>query len=378
MADNDRQLAEALTRARQTCTEYANKGLTEQDTKNAIIEPLLAALGWPKHNLARVRAEYRHAAGDNPVDYALFEAGAPVVFVEAKALDRSLDDPKYIRQAINYANAASVEWALLTNGQRWRLYDVFDRSPVEERCVFDVGLDDAHVADWLGLILPARVKEGHLRKIRRLLSAEERVAVVLRTLVDQRDADLIDLLCRKTRLQAGQVATALQTLAVEIRRSELEKLAGHLASSAATAKPPRQHEPMAVEKQPAPTAERPSAAGHKGPSEPTRLAVPPPGSRPTTLWIDGSGVPVSNWRELLLRVVHAVASAAPKDYDALFDADDLKGRKRRYLSRTGEDQHTPVKVPGGFVEANLSATAIVSLANKIITLASPTLSTRWE
>lgn len=32
------------------CSKYRGQGLTEQDTKNALIEPVLAELGWPKSN----------------------------------------------------------------------------------------------------------------------------------------------------------------------------------------------------------------------------------------------------------------------------------------------------------------------------------------
>jgi len=60
--------------------------LTESDTIRVLVLPVLQALGWDLQDVEEVRSEYRHASADNPVDYALFLHGSPVLFVEAKAL----------------------------------------------------------------------------------------------------------------------------------------------------------------------------------------------------------------------------------------------------------------------------------------------------
>jgi hypothetical protein len=85
---------EQIARVAALVEKYAGQGLTEQDTKNALIEPLLKVIGWPKDDLERVRAEYRHMAQSNPVDYALMSRGRPVLLVEAKALDAHIDEHK--------------------------------------------------------------------------------------------------------------------------------------------------------------------------------------------------------------------------------------------------------------------------------------------
>ena len=54
------KLSTTLTMVAALAAEYEGKGITEQDTKNALIEPVLAALGWPKTDLALVRAEYEN------------------------------------------------------------------------------------------------------------------------------------------------------------------------------------------------------------------------------------------------------------------------------------------------------------------------------
>jgi hypothetical protein len=102
--------------------------ISEQDTKRVLITPALEALGWDIYDTEEVRNEYRHKSADNPVDYALFLNRSPVLFVEAKPLGQSLDDRKWILQTINYANAAGVDWCVLTTGAEYRLIKFTDRS----------------------------------------------------------------------------------------------------------------------------------------------------------------------------------------------------------------------------------------------------------
>src|SRR5258708_3019310 len=44
----------------------------EQNTKAALIDPILIALGWDLHENDEIRREYRRKPQDNPVDYSLF------------------------------------------------------------------------------------------------------------------------------------------------------------------------------------------------------------------------------------------------------------------------------------------------------------------
>ena len=84
-----------------------------------------------------VTPEYR--AGGGRADYALLGPdGKPVAAVEAKKLGEGLESHRM--QMLNYANASGIEYAGLTNGDRWELYDVFQRGPLEERRMLDVSI----------------------------------------------------------------------------------------------------------------------------------------------------------------------------------------------------------------------------------------------
>ena len=68
----------------------------EQNTKAALIDPILIALGWDLQEIDEVRREYRRKPQDNPADYALFLNRTECLFIEAKSLEKDLNDRKWI------------------------------------------------------------------------------------------------------------------------------------------------------------------------------------------------------------------------------------------------------------------------------------------
>jgi len=121
--------------------------VNESNTIRALITPMISALGWCIDDLDEVQSEYRHASTDNPVDYALFLDGTPALFIEAKALDEKLDDRKWIIQTLNYANACNVEWAVLTNGAEWRVYNVHAKAEAESKLFYSAHIDSADIEE---------------------------------------------------------------------------------------------------------------------------------------------------------------------------------------------------------------------------------------
>jgi hypothetical protein len=64
----------------------------EQNTKSTLIDPILVALGWDLQEIDEARREYRRKPPDNPVDYALFLNRTEALFIEAKSLEKDLND----------------------------------------------------------------------------------------------------------------------------------------------------------------------------------------------------------------------------------------------------------------------------------------------
>ena len=111
----------------------------ETRTRMALIDPLLAALGWDVSDPAVVTPEYN--VSGRWADYALLRPiGQPSATLEAKKLGESLASHRM--QMLNYSNASGVEYAGLTDGNHWELYEVFQRGQLEDRRILDVSIAD--------------------------------------------------------------------------------------------------------------------------------------------------------------------------------------------------------------------------------------------
>ena len=106
----------------------------------ALIDPLMHTLGWDVSDPGVVTPEYK--VSDGWADYALLRPdGRPVATVEAKKLGTVL--AAHRMQMLNYANAAGIDYAGLTDGNHWELYDVFKRGQLEERRILEVSIANA-------------------------------------------------------------------------------------------------------------------------------------------------------------------------------------------------------------------------------------------
>lgn len=121
-----------LNSVRDRIAKFQGQSIGEENTKHALIEPVLRALGWDVEDLDEVRCEYKLKQADNPVDYALFVHGNLRLFVEAKALGENLD--KWASQIMGYAGVAGVvEWIVLTDGNEYRIYNAHAQVPVNQK-----------------------------------------------------------------------------------------------------------------------------------------------------------------------------------------------------------------------------------------------------
>ena len=102
----------------------------ETETRSALVNPLLKALGWDPADPALVSQEYQ--TGHGPADYALLGLDArPAVFIEAKKLGSSLSNHQ--QQMVKYAFAKDVPYAGLTNGNHWEFYQIFNLAELKRR-----------------------------------------------------------------------------------------------------------------------------------------------------------------------------------------------------------------------------------------------------
>lgn len=112
---------------------------TEETTKQALILPLLDALGFNPYNPMRVKAEYYSdfpgVKASERVDYALFSADIPVIFIEAKAYAEELTN--HCPQLSRYFNATpEVTVSAITNGREWRFFTDLDNRNIMDKDPF--------------------------------------------------------------------------------------------------------------------------------------------------------------------------------------------------------------------------------------------------
>ena len=96
---------------------------SEALTRYALVDPLLRALGWDTSDPAQVLPEYRSPAGS--ADYVLLgKSNKPQVIIEAKRLGTQLD-ARVRKQVTSYCQEEGVPFAVITDGKRWEIYDIF-------------------------------------------------------------------------------------------------------------------------------------------------------------------------------------------------------------------------------------------------------------
>ncbi len=171
----------------------------EANTRALVIEPVLDALGWDPSDLALVDREYCVFDGTF-LDYALKLDGAARVFLEAKAIGKSVDDKKFVSQTINYANNEGVIWCVLTNGLSYRVYKTNEPVAMDKKLLFSVDLADsengrmAEVVQSLQRLSREAVAAGKLDEWGERIFTDIRVRSALQALVAKPPEQLYSLL----------------------------------------------------------------------------------------------------------------------------------------------------------------------------------------
>jgi hypothetical protein len=180
--------------------EYDLSTLNEANTKALFIEPLLAALGWDVLDLNAVTREYSVFDGTF-LDYALLVEKRPALFCEAKPTKKSLDDPKWMAQTINYANNEGVVWCVLTDGLRWRVFRANWPAPMDKKLAFEVTLEELfdeekgdRARQLFACLTPSAVSEGELSRLGTQIFVDGRVQEVLIDLLESPPPKLVELI----------------------------------------------------------------------------------------------------------------------------------------------------------------------------------------
>ena len=161
----------AIQHARDVIAEWDEVGLTgwrETQTRYAIIDPVIRALGWDTEDPKECYPEYDLSEGKNRPDYALLgdwsaeeiagDGIAPVIILEAKALHTNLDP--FLDKLDGYSKAKprmTEGLAVLTDGAVWRIYEVEGRGRLAGKLATEVNILEGNrltaartLHEWLG------------------------------------------------------------------------------------------------------------------------------------------------------------------------------------------------------------------------------------
>lgn len=205
MTEQDREkLLEALVRVRKRIDQIKGRRepIGEQNTKATLIDPILSALGWDLEELEEVIREYKRKPQDNPVDYAFFMLRSACLFVEAKALDKELNDRKWISQILGYATVVGVEWCVLTNGDEYRIYNSHATVDLDEKLFRTIRVSDLtrekYTIDTLDLLSKNKMGEKLINTLWKTHFVDHRVKTALIDILHNEDGGLTRLVRKKT------------------------------------------------------------------------------------------------------------------------------------------------------------------------------------
>ena len=120
------ELLATLKKLKKCILATEERSISEQDTRQGLINPLFRSLGWDFSDFTVVKSEFRLKEYNEPVDYAIFrdrDSPTPLLLVEAKALGSDLKNVKIIKQICSYMGTMGVQWGLLTDGNIYVMYN---------------------------------------------------------------------------------------------------------------------------------------------------------------------------------------------------------------------------------------------------------------
>lgn len=193
----------------------------EQNTKAVLIEPVIEALGWDLRDLEQVVREYRSNPQDNPVDYALLLRRSPLLFIEAKDLDSDLSDRRWVSQIMGYATVVGVEWCLLTDGDKYHIYNAHAPVDVEEKLFRAVSLSDRETEEaaisTLLLLSKEKLAADELKELWEACFVDCQVQRALEDLLIADNAGIVRLIRRQVpELKPSQIRQSLARADIRI------------------------------------------------------------------------------------------------------------------------------------------------------------------
>ncbi|MFG0241662.1 MAG: hypothetical protein ACF8R9_02630 [Phycisphaerales bacterium JB054] len=238
------KLTDTIVAVATKARKFSGRKLGEQNTKASLIEPILEALGWDIRDPDEVHREFRGKSRDNPVDYALKILRKPRLFVEAKGLDETLGERKWVAQMLGDAAVAGVEWCVLTDGDEYRFYNAVAPVDADDKLFHRVQLTDSpatECARGLSLISKDNLEQNILESLWSVHYVDRRVKAALLDMVAGPDPSLVRMVRKRAdKLTPKDIADSLRRLDVQVESpAVLPALESRPVASAPKSKKPK-------------------------------------------------------------------------------------------------------------------------------------------
>lgn len=169
---------------------------TEEATKNALVMPFIAALGYDVFNPMEVVPEFTADVGikkGEKVDYAIMQDGDVIMLFECKTAGTNLGQAN-MSQLFRYFTVTNARIAILTNGVDYRFYsDLEETNKMDQRPFLELNLLD--VRD--DMISEVRKLSKESFDLERMLSAASElkylreISRILNEQIDNPDPELV-------------------------------------------------------------------------------------------------------------------------------------------------------------------------------------------
>ena len=324
----------------------------EEATKQAVVLPILSALGWNPFNPEEVYPEY--SVKGRRVDYALRHKGNNKVFIEVKKVNEDLE--KHQEQLLDYSFREGVKLAILTNGISWWFYLPLREGSWEQRKFYTIEIYEQDT-------------ESIVENFEKFLSKDN---VISGRAIEY--AESVYKSKQKERLIADTLPKAWEKIItepdeqlVELLADTTEKLCGYRPDSEAVERF-LQNELKIISSRETHTPNIRILSSQKK-QDYQKLYKPTGyvGKSITAFALDGVRYPVKSWKDMLIKVCNLMHLKYPNDFDKVLT---LVGRKRPYFSKNPNELRSPERIDDTqiYAETNLSANAIVGITKKVLAL----------
>jgi len=197
--------------------------INEENTRGNLIDPILQALGWNIFDLNEVSRNAKTSSGF--VDYVL-KIDNKKVYLEAKPLNKRLVK-QFQTQTTNYAYEDNIPFCVLTDGNRYQIFETYKKTNVSDRLLIDVVLNNEEVSlekklEYLNFLSKENVKNGSLERINEILNLQNQVNEVIQTIFSNPSDKFIEVISSELdqKFEKESIRKAITKIGNEINFQE--------------------------------------------------------------------------------------------------------------------------------------------------------------